>query len=169
YRDIYTSHLGRYDLNVCSSSDPGLTGYLCANVQLDETGYFDTKDNEPDNYDATIAAVLKKCEDPNYLHSRTDYVETQLCRDEDGFVQLKRKRTPQEMQKLVLEEPERFGMYRTADGLRLIPKQDEDSKGFKILARKKPTRQRDVQQRDEDGFCVLTRTITKLSARSNKK
>ena len=50
YRDIYPSHIGRYDLNVCSSSDPGLTGYLCANCKFDKSGHFSLDFNEPDTY-----------------------------------------------------------------------------------------------------------------------
>lgn len=168
YRDIYTSHLGRYDLNVCFGSDPGLTGYLCANVQLDETGYFDSKDNEPDNYDASVDVVLNKYQEDGYIRNREQYIETQLSRGDDGFVQLKRRPTNKEMQELVMRDPERYGMYQTPSGLRMIPKHDEDAKGFKILVRKKPVRQKTLDVRDEDGFCVLTRVSTKMSVRTGQ-
>lgn len=166
YRDIYPSHLGRFDMNVCSSSDPGLTGYLCANVKLDETGYFDTKNSEPDAYDLAIDTVVNKCAESGYRHAREDYIDTQLNRDEDGFVILKRRPTTAEMQKMMTERPEEFGLYRTQDGLRIIPKSDNvDAKGFKILTRRKPAKDTEKEVRDADGFLVLTRVVTKMSVR----
>ncbi|MCM1531880.1 MAG: hypothetical protein NC114_06370 [Ruminococcus flavefaciens] len=169
YRDIYPSHLGRLDMNVCSSSDPGLTGYLCANVKLDETGYFDTKNSEPDSYDMAIDAVVSKFAEPGYRHSRDEYIDTQQNRDEDGFVILKRRPTSQEMHRMMVERPEEFGLYRTDDGLKLIPKSDNiDSKGFKILARRKPGKDADKVVRDTAGFIVLTRVVTKMSVRDQE-
>lgn len=170
YRDIYTSHLGRFDINVCSSSDPGLTGYLCANIPLDETGYFDTKNSEPDSYDLSIDSVVNKTAIPGYRKSREEYIETQLNRDEDGFVILKRRPNTQEMQKMFVERPEEFGLYRTNDGLRIIPKSENiDPKGFKILTRRKPAKDADKEVRDAAGFIVLTRVVTKMSVRDKEK
>ena len=170
YRDIYPSHIGRYDLNVCSSSDPGLTGYLCANVQLDSSGYFDVKDSEPDNYDPVINVMLMKFVDPDYVAKRRDYIQTQLSRDADGFVQLKRRKTSRELQKMFLEEPERYGMYRTRDGLRLIPKMEAvDAKGFKTLIRRRTPKEEAADIRDAQGFMVLRPVITKLDQRKVAK
>lgn len=169
YRDIYTSHLGRFDMNVCSSSDPGLTGYLCANVKLDHTGYFDTKNSEPDVYDANIDVVIHKTAIPGYRESRDDYIETQLNRDADGFVVLKRRPNSQEIQRMLIENPEEHGLYRTDDGLRLIPKSENvDAKGFKILARRKLTKDADKEVRDSAGFVVLTRVVTKMAVRDKE-
>lgn len=110
YRDIYPSHIGRYDLNVCSSSDPGLTGFLCANVQLGPTGYFDPSDTEPDNYDPIIDTILDRFADPVYVQVRKDYIDTQLSRDEDGFINLRRRMTVSEMQREFTTKPEKYGM-----------------------------------------------------------
>lgn len=161
YRDIYVSQIGRYDLNVCSSTDPGLTGYLCANVQLEKNGYFDARDIEPDEYDPIIDALLERFADPNYMEVRASYVQTQLSRDSDGFVVLKKKYSASEMQQMFLAEPERYGLYQTSDGLRLIPKMDNvDAKGFKMLVRRKTAKEKD--ERDAEGFMILRPVITKM-------
>lgn len=161
YRDIYVSQIGRYDLNVCSSTDPGLTGYLCANVQLEKNGYFDARDIEPDEYDPIIDALLERFADPNYMEARASYVQTQLSRDSDGFVVLKKKYNASEMQQMFLAEPERYGLYQTSDGLRLIPKMDNvDAKGFKMLVRRKTAKEKD--ERDAEGFMILRPVITKM-------
>lgn len=161
YRDIYVSQIGRYDLNVCSSTDPGLTGYLCANVQLEKNGYFDARDIEPDEYDPIIDALLERFADPNYMETRASYVQTQLSRDSDGFVVLKKKYSASEMQQMFLAEPERYGLYQTSDGLRLIPKMDNvDAKGFKMLVRRKTAKEKD--ERDAEGFMILRPVITKM-------
>lgn len=161
YRDIYVSQIGRYDLNVCSSTDPGLTGYLCANVQLEKNGYFDARDIEPDEYDPIIDALLERFADPNYTEARASYVQTQLSRDSDGFVVLKKKYNASEMQQMFLAEPERYGLYQTSDGLRLIPKMDNvDAKGFKMLVRRKTAKEKD--ERDAEGFMILRPVITKM-------
>lgn len=169
YRDIYPSQIGRYDLNVCSSSDPGLTGYLCANVQLDPNGYFDSRDSEPDDYDPAIIGILDRFADPGYVKQRRSYIQTQLSRGDDGFIHLKRKMKPKEMQEAFIAEPEKYGMYRTSDGLRLIPRMDNvDTKGFKVLVHKKTPKEEASDYRDADGFMVLRPVITKMSARSRK-
>lgn len=161
YRDIYVSQIGRYDLNVCSSTDPGLTGYLCANVQLEKNGYFDARDIEPDEYDPIIDALLERFADPNYTEARASYMQTQLSRDSDGFVVLKKKYSASEMQQMFLAEPERYGLYQTSDGLRLIPKMDNvDAKGFKMLVRRKTAKEKD--ERDAEGFMILRPVITKM-------
>lgn len=161
YRDIYVSQIGRYDLNVCSSTDPGLTGYLCANVQLEKNGYFDARDIEPDEYDPIIDALLERFADPNYTEARASYVQTQLSRDPDGFVVLEKKYSASEMQQMFLAEPERYGLYQTSDGLRLIPKMDNvDAKGFKMLVRRKTAKEKD--ERDAEGFMILRPVITKM-------
>lgn len=170
YRNIYPSHYGRYELNVCSSSDPGLTGYLCSNVQLDESGYFDTSGAEPDNYDPVIDAILDRFAEPDYAKKRAEYVEMQLSRDEDGFIVLKKKKSPAEMQEMFLREPEAYGMYKTADGLRLIPRMESvDNKGFKVLIHKRTPKEEAKMIRDADGFLVLKSVVTKMDRYKNRK
>lgn len=170
YRDIYPSHIGRYDLNVCSSSDPGLTGYLCANVQLGPTGYFDPSDTEPDNYDPIIDTILERFADPVYVQVRKDYIDTQLSRDEEGFIQLRRKLSVSEMQHEFITKPEKYGMYRTNEGLKLIPRMDAvDNKGFKVLVKKRAQKIDPQKDRDADGFMVLRRVVTKLDRAKPKK
>lgn len=170
YRDIYPSHIGRYDLNVCSSSDPGLTGFLCANVRLGPTGYFDPSDTEPDNYDPIIDTILDRFADPVYVQVRKDYIDTQLFRDEDGFINLRRRMTVSEMQREFTTKPEKYGMYRTNEGLKLIPRMDAvDQKGFKILVKKRAQKIDPHKDRDADGFMVLRRVVTKLDRVKPKK
>lgn len=163
YRDIYASQYGRYDLNVCSSSDPGLTGYLCANVQLTDTGYFDGSDSEPDDYDPVIDAVLDKYAEEDYEKNRKEYITTQISRDENGFFTLKKRHTAKELDKMFNENPGKYGLYRTADGLHLIPRMEtEDTKGFITLIRRHTPKEESEMVRDKDGFMVLQRVITKL-------
>lgn len=170
YRDIYPSHLGRYDVNVCSSSDPGLTGFLCGNVQLGPTGYFDPDDTEPDDYDTAIGPILEKFADPTYVQTRRDYIKTQLSRDNDGFIRLKKRMTVSEMQDEFIANPEKYGMYRTNDGLRLIPRMDStDVKGFKTLVKKRTHKIDPSKDRDADGFMVLRPVVTKLDRAKAKR
>lgn len=166
YRDIYPSHLGRYDLNVCSSSDPGLTGYLCANVQFDENGYFDHDKSEPNGYDGIIDSLIdRRCEE-GYIEKRNEIRKTELSRGEDGFIHLKKRLTQEEYTAEFNKTPWAYGLYWRNGELRLIPKQDSlrDAKGFIILKPKTPDKRRrtdDDLERDKDGFIVLKRIISK--------
>lgn len=174
YRDIYPSHLGRYDPNVCSSSDPGLTGYLCANVQFDNNGYFDADKSEPNVYDKMILSAVDKIAEDNYVQSRKDIVETECSRGDDGFIQLRKKLTSQELQIEFNKYPWQYGLYAMDDGLHLIPKQvgtQRDLKGFMILKPRTPEQRKDVEElpRDEDGFIILRRTVIKPPATKKKK
>ena len=174
YRDIYPSHLGRYDPNVCSSSDPGLTGYLCANVQFDNNGYFDADKSEPNVYDKMILGAVDKIAEDNYVQSRKDIVETECSRGDDGFIQLRKKLTSQELQVEFNKHPWQYGLYAMDDGLHLIPKQvgtQRDPKGFMILKPRTPEQRKDVEDfpRDEDGFIILRRTVIKPPATKKKK
>ena len=174
YRDIYPSHLGRYDPNVCSSSDPGLTGYLCANVQFDNNGYFDADKSEPNVYDKMILGAVDKIAEDNYVQSRKDIVETECSRGDDGFIQLRKKLTSQELQVEFNKYPWQYGLYAMDDGLHLIPKQvgtQRDQKGFMILKPRTPEQRKDVEElpRDEDGFIILRRTVIKPPATKKKK
>lgn len=174
YRDIYPSHLGRYDPNVCSSSDPGLTGYLCANVQFDNNGYFDADKSEPNVYDKMILGAVDKIAEDNYVQSRKDIVETECSRGDDGFIQLRKKLTSQELQTEFNKYPWQYGLYAMDDGLHLIPKQvgtQRDPKGFMILKPRTPEQRKDVEElpRDEDGFIILRRTVIKPPATKKKK
>lgn len=174
YRDIYPSHLGRYDPNVCSSSDPGLTGYLCANVQFDNNGYFDADKSEPNVYDKMILGAVDKIAEDNYVQSRKDIVETECSRGDDGFIQLRKKLTSQELQAEFNKYPWQYGLYAMDDGLHLIPKQvgtQRDPKGFMILKPRTPEQRKDVEElpRDEDGFIILRRTVIKPPTTKKKK
>lgn len=175
YRDIYPSHLGRYDPNVCSSSDPGLTGYLCANVQFDKNGYFDADKSEPNNYDKVIDKLVDKiCED-DYVQSRHDLIIIERSRDEEGFVQLKRRLTQDELQKEFNDYPWQYGLYKAGDGLHIMPKQEgtqRDAKGFMILKPRTTEARKDMEdmERDENGFIILKQTIAKQTkVKSAKK
>ena len=168
YRDIYPSQIGRYDINVCSSSDPGLTGYLCANVQLDKSGYFDADFHEPDEYEDVIEDIIDKYAESKYKKKRSEYIDMQLSRDDDGFIHLKRKYQPGPdswIQKDFIANPSLYGMFRTADGLRLKPNPEAlDNKGFIKLVRQKPSKlmAQEELKRDADGFIVLERVETKM-------
>lgn len=168
YRDIYPSHLGRFDVNVCSSSDQGLTGFLCANVQFDKNGYFDADKAEPNVYDPVIEeAIDGKCE-PGYVQSRQEYIHTQLSRDKDGFIVLQKKLTADELNAEFANFPWQYGLYPTDSGLQLMEKQGPyDNKGFIKLIQKTPVAIRkaaaDEVERDDDGFIILKKTISKLN------
>ena len=131
YRDIYPSHLGRYDVNVCSSSDQGLTGYLCANVKFDKNGYFDPDNGEPNVYDPVIDEIMDRKAEPGYVQSRKDIIKTELSRGADGFIQLHRHKSQCEITRDMREDPWSFGLYWVGDELRIRPKQEGyDQKGF---------------------------------------
>ena len=172
YRDIYPSHLGRYDPNVCSSSDPGLTGYLCANVQFDSNGYFDAEKSEPNNYDPIIDKLVdSKCEE-GYREKRADIRKAELSRGEDGFIHLKRRLTQEELTAEFNKNPWQFGLYWRNNELRIMPKSDHprDAKGFIMLKPKTPDKRRSGEEeleRDAEGFVVLKRIIPKV--KSDKK
>lgn len=171
YRDIYPSHLGRYDLNVCSSSDPGLTGYLTANVSFDDNGYFDAKNNEPDDYDNIIDILIDRKSEDGYREKRYDYIKTQLDRTEDGFIKLKRRKSAEEMTHEFNKDPWKYGLFPMGDGLHLIPKQENvDAKGFITLIKRNPnTRTEENMERDADGFIILKRVVTKLAQQKEKE
>lgn len=157
YRDIYPSQIGRFDLNVCSSSDPGLTGFLTINCQVDDTGRFATDLVEPDTYDGTIEKVLKTVARDDYKRTREVIAQDDRLRDREGFINLERKLSPQEINKMFQQDPAKYGLYRVGKDLRLIPNTDvRDNKGFIILHHRcehlDPT---DTMMRDKDGFIIL--------------
>lgn len=165
YRDIYPSHIGRLDMNVCSASDPGLTGYLSCNCQVDDRGYFGGKDSEPDCYDPVIDKKLEKIAIKNYAKKRADIMMMEYNRGEDGFIKLQRIPTALELNLAFQANPEKYGLYALSDGLHLIPKGDTDNKGFMKLellpgASMDP---KAVTDRDKDGFIKLTRIRDTLS------
>ena len=165
YRDIYPSHLGRYDVNVCSSSDQGLTGYLCANVKFDKNGYFDPDNGEPNVYDPVIDEIMDRKAEPGYVQSRKDIIKTELSRGADGFIRLHRHKSQCEITRDMREDPWSFGLYWVGDELRIRPKQEGyDQKGFIHMipktAAKRPVE--DDMERDKDGFIVLRKSISKL-------
>jgi len=177
YRDIYPSHMGRYDINVCSSSDPGLTGYLCANVQLDKNGYFDSRDAEPDNYDPIIDTILERFADPDYKRRRDDYIDRRITADKDGFVVLRRRKTSKEIQDRMIHRPNTIGLYRVKDedgnfSRKLMPKMERGPDGFIILRDKRKVRGGAFvieDNRDSEGFYVLKKSVTKLDKYKAKK
>ena len=165
YRDIYPSHLGRYDVNVCSSSDQGLTGYLCANVKFDKNGYFDPDNGEPNVYDPVIDEIMDRKAEPGYVQSRKDIIKTELSRGADGFIRLHHHKSQCEITKDMREDPWSFGLYWVGDELRIRPKQEGyDQKGFIHMipktAAKRPVE--DDMERDKDGFIILRKSISKL-------
>lgn len=169
YRDIYPSHLGRYDLNVCSSSDPGLTGYLTANVQIDENGRFDSDNIEPDNYDPIIHIILDRYRERGYRKNRDAYIKVELARDELGFIQLRKRRTAEEMTLEFSRNPNKYGLYAVGSKLKLIPKHEHvDAKGFIQLIKRVPTKEDNVI-RDKDGFIELQPIRMKLQTKFKSK
>lgn len=166
YRDIYPSHLGRYDLNVCSSSDPGLTGYLCANLHVDSHGYFDSTNAEPDNYDKTLAPVLKRLAIPGYREARGDRQLRNRYRNDDGFIVLQKRMTEAELNMDVWTNPLKHGLYYVGGEMKLIPKHERDAKGFiKLTKRRKPRMQsKNEYERDENGFIILKRVKMKINS-----
>ena len=163
YRGITSSMIGRYDINVCSS-DPGLTGHLCANVKLSDNGFFETakESNEPDNYDRVIDTILSKFAEPGYEASRERKVQEQLDRDEDGYYVLKPKLTRERIYYEMNQRPgPRPGMYELRDCYRLMPRMERDAQGYIILQKKKGKRNEAPSDRDAQGYYVLRPVITK--------
>lgn len=172
YRDIYPSHYGRYDLNVCSSTDPGLTGYLAANVQFDQNGYFDFNNNEPDGYDKTIDKLLDKKSEEDYRQTRDLIIKMELDRGDDGFIKLRKRHTQEEWTEIFNQDPWKYGLYVRDGKLRLIPKQsNRDTKGFIKLVKKSPAKLKSMEdfERDENGFIVLKRVVTKMEQQKIKE
>ena len=167
YRDIYASQFGRFDLNVCSSSDPGLTGQLTAHVQVDENGYFESGNNEPDQYDDEIEDLIDAIRDPEYRRNRDQLIRLELSRDSDGFIRLHRKLSDHELVKELSRHPERYGLYRGYDGfLHLVPKMERNAKGFIKL-----TKRTDIGKtipRDPDGFMRLHPVKLKINTGKKK-
>lgn len=165
YRDIYPSHIGRYDINVCSS-DPGLSGYLTANVQFDPMGYFSDDASEPDTYDKIITEQVERYAEDGYRKSRDEYIQLQLSRDEDGYYRLQRCKTSKQLRKEIADDPWAYGMYPTEDGLKLIPKIDNvDQHGYIQLVKRTPGRKRKRDtplDRDENGYLILKPVVTKM-------
>ena len=143
-----------------------MTGYLCANVQFDENGYFDAEKSEPNNYDRVIDKLVEKiCED-DYVQSRRDIIELECSRDESGFIQLRKRLTQEELQIEFNKYPWQYGLYAEGDCLRIMPKQigtQRDAKGFMILKPRTPDNRKDMEdmERDEDGFIILKQTVAK--------
>lgn len=177
YRDIYPSHMGRYDINVCSSSDPGLTGYLCANAQLDKNGYFDSRDAEPDNYDPVIGIVLSRFADPDYKRKRDDYIDRRTHADTDGFVVLRKRKTSKQIQDAMIHTPNKIGLYRFKDSdgsfaRKLTPKMERGPDGFIQLRDRRKVRGGAFvidDNRDAEGFYVLKKSVTKMNKYMAKK
>ncbi len=161
YRDIYPSHIGRYDINFCSAQDPGLTGYLCINNKFDNMGNFDENYSEPDAYDPIIDKILSSKSEPDYAEIRKAYIQNQLYRDETGFITLKRKKSNDEINEEFRRNPWKYGLYRLNGELRIMPKlMGVDSKGVLTLKRKQKSngfKVKNVEYRDANGFMVLKR------------
>lgn len=163
YRDIYPSHLGRFDINVTSSSDVGLTGYLCANVKLNDKGYFSDDKNEPDQYDSIIDVVIAKVNhNPDYARQRREYINLQLSRNDEGYINLVRKKSVSEMREEAWKNPRDHGLYYRDGFLHIVPKiAGRNAKGFYTLIKKKQ-KKRDEVERDLDGYIRLKRVILKI-------
>jgi len=173
YRDIYPSHIGRYDINVCSANDPGLTGYLAANVKFDKMGYFSDDASEPNVYDKVIDKQVARYAEAGYRKKRDNYIKLQLSREVDGYIHLQHRLTPEKLFEKFSEDPWAYGLYSTDEGLRLIRKIDNlDSQGYIQLVRrtqgKKPTKKNQVE-RDEDGYIRLKHVVTKMEVQKIRK
>ena len=138
--------------------------YTCIEVTL-----------EPNNYDKVIDKLVDKiCED-DYVQSRHDLIIIERSRDEEGFVQLKRRLTQDELQKEFNDYPWQYGLYKAGDGLHIMPKQEgtqRDAKGFMILKPRTTEARKDMEdmERDENGFIILKQTIAKQTkVKSAKK
>lgn len=93
HRNIYPSHAGRIDFNVCSANAPGLTGYLTCNVKLFGANFSDKM--EPQSYSHDIKKLKTKHESYNknlakvrkdrllmeqYLNSKTGKYEIEIVK-----------------------------------------------------------------------------------------
>lgn len=170
YRDIYPSQMGRYDLNTCSSTDPGLTGFLTANVKLNKHGYFVDGDTEPDVYDTKIFKLVDKCKEDGYLESRKKHIALECSRDEKGFITLEKRRTTKDYFIECNKDPFKHGMYKTADGmLHLRQRMPRDKLGFIVLTDTSEKTSANEYKRDENGFIVLDEVDPKVKKRKSRK
>lgn len=171
YRDIYPSHIGRYDLNVCSSS-PGLTGFLSIDCQIDDTGRFASDLPEPDNYESSIRKALKGLVTEEYKKKRQNAAIDDRLRDDDGYIRLEMKPTPEEVNKMFWEHPEQHGMYRVGNELRFIPGTDQyDKNGYIVLVHKdEMIDPKDKMTRDKDGYVIFeeSRPLKRWDSNGNK-
>ena len=156
YRDIYPSQLGRFDLNVCSSS-PGLTGFLTINAQIDKVGRFGTHLAEPDMYDKEIKKALAEIDTDWYKESREKMSNDDRLRNEDGFIVLERKLTNDEVNHMFQQNPGAHGMYRIGGELRFIPNTDpRNAKGFiELVHNDEMMDPNDKMSRDKNGFIIF--------------
>lgn len=175
YRAFYPSYLGRLDLNVCSASDPGLTGYLCMNVKLYEGGRF-SKKKDPDVYDSqieTLRATIRPL-DPNTLNKKREMIQLYRKMDEDGFVLLKPKHAP-EIEGL--EFRRLYKAHRSQDGTIIISKSPRtDGKGNILLQPSRKSLFRIIKDRgyyyDREGFVnfnLTTKMMERLERINSRK
>lgn len=157
YLGVYPSHIGRYDTNVCSSASPGLTGYLAMNCQLDENGYFDAENSEPDVYDYEIEGQLDAIAEPNYANDRKDRMRLEKCRNENGFIVLPDKKSRETILDEIRSNADEHGVTIFGEVLMLNPVYDRDSKGFIKITKTEPDEEEDLSnyKRNDDGFIIL--------------
>lgn len=95
YKNIWPSHLGRFDINYCSSNTPGITGLLAANCKIYENGYLvpDYREPDDDSLFNMIETALRKGKIPKdyYMQSR-EFFYIESVKNEDGSISLKRKK-----------------------------------------------------------------------------
>ena len=133
YRDIYPSHYLRFDLN--SSSDPGLTGYLAANVDIKEGGYFEHV-KEPDFYEDEIEETLSPLRQfrKDYQKERLHIRDVEMSKNDKGQIVLSRVKSDKELLEEVKKNPYAHGLYLTHNGrFRLMPRYETNKAGRVVL------------------------------------
>ena len=156
---------------MCSSS-PGLTGFLSIDCQIDDTGRFASDLPEPDNYESSIRKALKGLVTEEYKKRRQNAAIDDRLRDDDGYIRLEMKPTPEEVNKMFWEHPEQHGMYRVGNELRFIPGTDQyDKNGYIVLVHKdEMIDPKDKMTRDKDGYVIFeeSRPLKRWDSNGNK-
>jgi hypothetical protein len=152
YRSRYPSYLGRIDLNVCSATDPGLTGYLCMNVKLYDGGRF-AKKKDPDLFNGQMEAIRVHINE-NHIHARKKIINEFKHIDKEGFFVFTPKNKP-EIEGI--EQRKKYSAYTAADGTVFINHSlKTNGKGFVLLKPSIKMMYRLVKDRgykyDKEGF-----------------
>lgn len=168
YRASYPSYLGRIDLNVVSATDPGLTGYLCMNVELFEGGRF-SKKKDPDLFDKEIDKIREKI-DPENIRKRKKLISYKKHFDRDGFFVAEFKNQEEVIEGIENRKP--FKIHREKDGSCLVKYSPKtNGKGFILISPNRKIMYRLVKNRgfkyDKDGLIIYEYT-NKLQARIDK-
>jgi hypothetical protein len=117
HRALYPSYIGRIDINSCSSTDPGLSGYLCCNAKITDDGRF-SDSYEPESFDKSMNKIREK-DLIKYGDDKRLKIETAKVTNANGNIFLKLKGHKSDELKLHTVQNKPY-MARMVDGKILI-------------------------------------------------